>query len=221
MELAFCFTLYDEIELAGRLVRQLRQFYPCSQIVCCTDGIHYPAFTQLTDHYIEGEQLFTYGNGGAWIKRMFIAALETDCDAAVFLDPDSYMLRRFNYFPDADAAGTLMQWRDRDYLYLQGGCKLIKRRAIEKIIDSGLLDASEYVNGAFGYQRYSDEHRYPSEAFSDRWFISEDHILGDIFTRLNLSFIDWPEVYCRFRESCPNPKSYAVIHPVKSLIYAP
>lgn len=220
--ICFLFAVYQEFDLATRLLDQIKQFYPTADVVCVTDGTHDPVFESICElrraEYIKGEQRKLRQLGGSWIERLYQAAIDnSSADLIVQLDPDSFILRQFNYFPNADVSGSIVVGNN-GYSFLQGGCKLYKRETLRKILESGLLQDTEYaVNSKYYYQRYMPPYLMPGETPSLQLVATEDHILTNIFTRLNLQVEEWSDVYCRVREACPDPERYAVIHPVKQL----
>lgn len=209
-KIAFLFsTVESDFPLAIRLVNQINTFYPESRIIAISDG-------RITDFHslgkysenivlVEGETLKYSGVMGLFTIRSFQAALSfSDSEFIIKLDPDSFLKRRFKNIPDSDWAGNInsgsFTW---GYCaWCKGGGYLIKRTAIEKIIDSKLLLHSRYnVLQSF-------------ELSTDR--IYEDCRLGHVANELNIIPTDWDEVNCgKFLIKDKRSRNKALVHPVK------
>lgn len=220
-DICFFFGIYQEYELAKRLVDQLRKFYLDSEIICLADGSYDQDFAQLaisaSVQYVQGTRLKLQQFGTAWIARNFQAILAlSSAPNVIFLDPDSFILRPFAYLPESEVAGNLIPLPNGSLL-LQGGCVFFKRSAIEKVIASQLLADPKYNHPSFGYLRYQLPYLQKNEQPDSAWLISEDLVNTDIINRLGLSIQEWSDVFCRLRELCPDPEFYAVLHPVKEI----
>lgn len=218
-EITFYFSVYNEFDLAIRLLNQIRFFYPHNQIICVTDGTTDLKFESLCKDsnvkYFVGRRLFPQRFGAAWSTRMLLSYLSNSPSKyLVKLDPDSFLNRKFRYLPNTDLAGTLCS--ELGMSFIQGGCIFYKREACEQILDSSLLNAARYqTDPRFGYQRFCRLYKTRTEDKSDEWFTAEDKIMSDAAQKLKLTLGNWSEVLCRFRGYCPNGEKYAVIHPVK------
>lgn len=225
-KVAFLFHVYQEFELAERLVSQLRFFFPLSNILGIADGTYSYSFNEFAwQHnvkYIEGDRLFYQRTSNEWIKRMFWFYLVSSRSSYLIkIDPDSYVLRRFNYLPSFDIAGSVYKISDK-ISFIHGGCTLYSREACRKIKDSPLLDSPEYLTSPnYRYRRFQPPYKHESEVVEQGYFTCEDRIVGDLAPKLDLKLGVWDEVDADMYEK--NPKDYAdtrraVIHAVKKLI---
>lgn len=220
MKLCFCFTVYEDWDLAKRLIKQLRMF-PSAGVLCLTDGTHNPEFAYLCKieniRYINGNRLHPQRYGGAWLKRFFYCFLSrSSADFLIRLEPDSFVVRPFNKPPNSDVAGNILVTPD-GRRYIHGGCVLFRRSAVEKILNSSLLDNPEYAtNSLFGYCRHQAPYLLPGEWPNSEVQGAHDVIFSDVVWKLGLHVSEWDEIYSRVRQACPEPHKYAVIHPVKT-----
>lgn len=219
--ICFLFMIYNDWDLAKRLVSQLTQYFPNSDVVCIADGTHSPSFEDFCGQsmqYICGEQrLYLQEFGGQWSERAFAAYLE--CSEKPYLirvDPDIWINRPFDYLPSSEIGGSVLCTND-GRKYVQGGCVFYRRETVVKILESGYLKDRLYaIDPRFGYKRFS-RYKTANETLDHRVCKAEDHIVAHVAQRLNLSVEDWGDVCCRFRDKCLQPEKYAVVHPVKNL----
>jgi len=215
LDLAFIFHVYHDQQLGKRLIYQLRRHYPDRPIICISDGVEDAEFTEFAERYgvkyIQGDRLKTRRLGGQWADRMFRTFLEESPAAHLIkLDPDSFVLRPFDYLPVQDVFGTL---NPEVPMLVRGGCVGYRRSAVEKIVNSELLHDPKYHDSRlYSYRRFSQfRHEHEPE---NRQFVScVDRILADITKQLDLSVGVWEEVNVLFR-GLPSMKQCAVVHPV-------
>lgn len=221
-DFCFCFSVYQDTDLALRLIQQIRFFYPNVPVFCLSDGKVDKDFMRNCELnqvllQVNTHRLKLQVYGAAWVIRLLESILKnTTAPNVILLDPDSFILRIFNYLPDAMVGGNILEQNNQRYI--QGGCKFFRRLAVDTILNSGLLNNIKYsYDRCFSYQRFKGNYLAHGESSCEEWLIAEDHILSDCIWQLNLKVAEWEEVYCRFRETCLEPEKYAVIHPVKDL----
>ena len=218
-DICFCFTFYNEIELSKKLISQLQNFYPSSNIICISDGNSNLELEKFCDHhninYIKGERLFNLKYGGLWVKRMLLTYLEnSSSNYLIKLDPDVLIRRKFKYFPDTDLAGDITY--HSNFKFIHGAPRFHKREACKAILDSNLLESPKYILDLnFAYRPHYKTYLTPKQEYNCELFISEDKIICDVAQQLNLKLGQWNEVYSRIPSYCPEPAKYATIHPVK------
>lgn len=218
-KVTFCATVYNEFDLAKRLLNQIRSFYPKNEIIFITDGTYNEEFNQLCIEknvkYFKGEHLFSREFRYQWLERILKTYLsESQNPYLIKIDTDCILTRKFQYFPNVDMAGSLI--KDSISSFIQGGCRFQTRKSCEKVLESKLLEDPKYIKESiYGYKRFSAPYRMPWEKENDKVMIAEDRVISDIYERLNMLFFNWDEVYSRGWGKCPNPEKYAAIHPVK------
>lgn len=215
-DFCFWFGIYNEFELAKRLVSQIQYHYSDIQVICVADGLD-ASFLNSNTTYIQGERLHLQEFGGAWVKRMFLSFLEhSSAKAMIRVEPDTWINRKFNQLPGREVAGNILVANDKNYVH--GGCAYFTREAIEKICTSNLLDNSKYITDSqFSYNRFQFPYLFGDEQPNNEVHIAEDIIYSDVVQQLNLNVEQWDGVWSTVRDKCSNPQNYAVVHPVKSL----
>ena len=224
-KVAFLFHVYKEFELAKRLISQLRFFFPLSNILGIADGTYNYEFKEFAwQHnvrYIEAERLFRQETGNQWVKRMFwFYTASSHADYLIKIDPDAYVLRRFNFLPHLDIAGTPFTLANK-VTFIHGGCALYSRQAADAILNTNLINDEEYrKNSAFSYRRFMPPYKRRDEQPETFKCMCEDRIIGDLEQKLGLKMGEWNEIYADQTEKNPNDYAdmkYAVIHAVKTL----
>lgn len=224
-KVAFLFHIYKEFDLAKRLIRQIKFFFPSAQILGIADGTENSNFKEFCfEHnvwYIEHQRLFYQFTGNQWIKRMFcFFEASSHADYLIKIDPDCYILKRFEFLPYLDIAGTPFKLSDK-IAFIHGGCALYSRRACQAILSTDLIDAEEYrTNMAFAYRRFLAPYKQRNEEAEIERFFCEDRVIGDVANKLGLKMGQWDEVYADQGEKDPKDyadMNYAVIHAVKKL----
>lgn len=207
-----CFVLHvwsaADQKLARSTIAEINSFYPDSPLFVIGDGVEPNALGVFIP--VIGERLKTPEFGGEWTQRYLDLFLEhTACQVLIRLDPDTKLLRRFNYFPSAAVFGCKTEWGTT-----RGGCVGFSRQGAAAIASSGYLRDDKYRNNRqFLYSRYS-LYRKPYEKIDGNPITLQDRIVADVVDRLNLETADWSdEVNILFREGCPLHLNYAAIHP--------
>jgi len=184
---SFILHVYKDDRPALLLLRQIRYLYPEACIAAILDGVRPKGFAEVCDRYhvlvIEGDRLKLPQYGGAWLKRMLEIAQVLPGDVTIKLDPDSWLWRRFNYFPQSELFGTCRPYHPRQIVMVRGGCQGWSNGAIDRVLDSGILDDPRYCSEYFSYEKHGER------------LMAADYIVGDLIARLGLSFADWDE--CR------------------------
>jgi hypothetical protein len=226
---AFYLTVYDDHELAERLIKDLSIFYPESPILVCVDGNPTYEFSRFCDksgcEYMEGQRLKLAEFGGEWLVRMLqFYLMATDAECLIKLDPDSKINRRFGFIPLADLFGQIQHNGVRSYV--QGGAIGCRRAAAETIIKSGFLLDAQYQQYAYSYRRKRSPYLQPGEAANDERLIAADVVLSDVAQRLQMVLAPWSEVLSfpvqsqldeeiAGRSPDELTKQFALIHPWK------
>jgi hypothetical protein len=130
------------------------------------------------------------------------------------LDPDSSVNRPFRGdFPDGDVFGNV-QYRDHLQAYhVRGGGLGMQRSAAQAVLDSDLLPDPRFTQpNLYTYERHG-HFKHPWEAHESGMQLSDDLVLGAIYTRLGLKLSQWNDVWIGFREPLPdNWQDYAITH---------
>lgn len=224
MKLAFYFSIYQDELLAVRLVSQLREFYPSSQVVAITDG---PSRNDRAKKYLSAnatlvetkERLKTPGYGGLFTDRnlnILTTELDTDTDLVFKLDPDSYVWRKFNYFPNAHWFGGTFVDTVFNNPCCAGGCWGMRYGAVLQLYESGLL-THDILKG-ISYDRYTKARNKKGDLHHKMKQVTrEDVLVGWAMSQLEIVPCAWDEVYLRQSgEVTQAPTPVAVTHPVRS-----
>jgi hypothetical protein len=134
---------------------------------------------------------------GQWTERYLKAFLQTGSNILVKLDPDTAVLRKARYFPDAEVFGVHCDGQ------VLGGCIGYSRDCARKIIDSGLLLGTKYTGLYYTYVKCGER------------VTRQDEIMADIIRRLNLHTVEWKEACIRqyHPRSVMPTGDYAFVHP--------
>lgn len=217
MSLAFVLMLYDDVLLAERLIRQLRQWHPNADILAIADGVTPDGFaaycTLNTVTYVPGDRLKPRTHGGQWTQRyleLFLA--RSDATTLIKLDPDSFVYRAIANVPDsasADLFGTL-RVNHLGQTQVRGGCVGYQRAAAQRLMASKLLLEDKYRDATrYSYRRKPE----------DPLLTLQDAIVADVAQRLELKLFEWSEVAIVSGSETPVDNAaltYAVTHPHKS-----
>lgn len=214
----FCFYQHD-VSLAIRLTRQIRKFYRTADIIAIADGTDSPEFAAVADelkiHHLIGERLKTPDRGGAWLRRLFQAALNySSAQRIVKIEPDTFLHRAFLHWPDAPVAGTLQP--DPDVPFVRGGCVYFNRSVLPRLIEA--LGNPKFVKDRSSYQYKRFKHyRWPNEPEVNEWVTCCDRILWQAMLDCGVKGAGWSEICCNFRSQPPNnaEKLFAATHPVR------
>src|SRR5208282_923089 len=161
---AFAVNFYKDQRLANQTVTDLRRFYPESPILTFDDSKQRLKLSQFA---------------GRWTERYLKAFLQTDADIVVKLDPDTAVLRRARYFPDAEVFGEHVDGQ------VLGGAIGYSRDCARRIIKSGLLLDTKYTCVHYTYVRFGER------------VTRQDEIMADIIRLLNLHTVEWKEACIR------------------------
>lgn len=223
----FCFVIavYDEWNLASRLLKQLLANFPDEKVIVTTDGIHNESFKNYCKDndviYVwNKERLIEQKHGGKWLERLLKNFYEcSNSDYLIKLDSDCWVNRGFKSLPNLslDITGTLMKI-GHPYFFIQGGCYAVKYSAVEGILDSKLLENINYKNNPqFTYKRFQAPYLYEGEIASNLILNADDGILSHVAHKLGLSIGTWSEINSQLRGKIKDPEKYAIIHPVKEI----
>ncbi|HEY9616692.1 MAG TPA: hypothetical protein V6C64_07625 [Microcoleaceae cyanobacterium] len=221
MPSSLCFLVhtYQDEPQAKRLLAQIREFYPDSDLVLITDGE--PDAAADVDTFCDanqvqlvvGDRLKLMEFGSDWVERMFLVYLELSlAPTLIKLDADAIMHRAFVSVPALAWFGTLTNSFFRPSC--RGGCVGFSRVAIERALASGMFGNERYTRLPFGYRRYSDELRFADEVANDEWVLSADGVVADVMFRLGIAPKPWTENNIQFRKPLPdNLLPFSVTHP--------
>lgn len=214
MGIDLCFVLHccdRDLAKAKHMADRIRLLHREAILISIGDGLA-PPDGDLT---VPGKRLKLSKNGAAWSKRWMELAYQSDCDRVIRIDPDTWLWRRFNSFPDCDIGGTVVANPRSRVHYVRGACVCFKRSAIGAILDSKLLDDPIYgIDPMFGYYRYG-MFAFPGEVMNSEFLYTEDPTVAHIAAKLRLSLGHWDEVCIGFRETPPpnNDLRLAATHP--------
>lgn len=186
IELTFAVPVYREpLGLIVAAVRSIRRHYERARIVVVQDGDRREELIAVSAevslwYFADGRRLKTPDLGGAWVTRMLRAAVLSDPDLIIKMDPDSFMHRPFRSFPDAAYFGRLNPGPPP---YVHGGCKAISPVWAEKLLASRALD-SDLLRDRADLTYFKE-----GEAL-----LSEDRLLAALALESKAGLTDWSEV---------------------------
>lgn len=222
MKLAFFFSIYQDELWAVRLVHQIRKYYGDVQIFAVTDG---PSSNEAAKeellkqrcHLVETEQRLKQLGGGAFTQRWVDAVatyIDTDTDAIIKLDPDSYIWRFFANIPNADVFGDLYWNRVTESNGVKGGCLGLSYGFLLQLAESGLLLSDVLNDVKFTYRRYGTKQRKKiGDQRNGASVASEDSVLSWCYRELGVVPYQWDEVASRQSVDWLDSEGYAVTHP--------
>ncbi len=220
----FACNTYRDFPQLSLSLPELRRCYPAERILIISDGDTDPRLPDLAAQYsaefIRGERLYALECGGAIVLRQLLAFLAAEGDVLVKFDTDTRFFRPFSVPPPGDASGCI--WGAYGFRYLQGGCKLLTRECVQKVVSSELLSGRRYFELGSWCPPVA-EGFYKSVGR-----VSEDFITRDLLLELNIDICDHPEVFSagnvkRWRAMDPKTlkrvvnadRRYSVTHPWK------
>lgn len=225
--LSFYFNIFKDEIFTVRLLYQLNKFYPGYSVLGIADGPCFEPnikiFSEINPNFVlyQGKRLKIIGS--EFTQRNFEVILEhLKTDIIIGLDPDSYIWRRFNYFPDVDWFGHRHRFYnhfiEKNFTFLGGSCMGFKRTYIQRILDSGYLLNDKYKDSRGFYDRYSSFKKYADPDCNDI-ICREDWVLGDIARKLKVKPFHWDECYPSQKHEVilQPPYQYAVTHPVRHI----
>jgi hypothetical protein len=131
------------------------------QVKASNDISHYPTSPILAfDDNLERLKLSQFA--GQWTERYLKAFLQTGSNILVKLDPDTAVLRKARYFPDAEVFGVHCDGQ------VLGGCIGYSRDCARKIIDSGLLLGTKYTGLYYTYVKCGERVTRQDEIKAER-----------------------------------------------------
>ena len=230
MRIGFYLTVYRDEIWAYRMVKQINQLYPDAPVLVTTDGpANLSAFEELNVTLLPYEiRLKVFGNGGHYSQRNMIAALnmaESYKLHIVFkVDPDSYLWRIFNYYPDAQWFGNVYTRtfsKLGELTFCAGGCFGMRTPVLKSLVDSELLLDEKLYTEEIAYPRYSSKvYAKPGDTERSRELILNDDLaIGWAMTQVGVVPEVWNEVELKQNGELIQqlPYRYAVTHPVRTL----
>lgn len=220
----FACNAYNDFSQLSLNLPGLRLCYPTARILVISDGDTDPRLADLAAQYsaefIAGERLYKLECGGAIVLRLLSAFLAGTGDILVKFDTDTRFFRPFSVEPPGYASGCI--WGAYGFRYLQGGCRLLTRECVEKIVSSDLLSSRRY------HELGSWCPPVAEEFYKTVGRVSEDFITRDVLLELEIDIRDHPEVFSagnvkRWRAMDPrtlkrvvnSDQRFAVTHPWK------
>lgn len=215
--IAFFMGIYKEQLSARTRIFRLKTLYSQSIIFCISDGIEDPLFESFCSEqgvfYFLGDRLKIKGLGGQWSQRYmqtFLDITPESVDTLIKIDPgDTGIHRRFNYLPppEVDLFGTLYGGKRPN---ICGGCMGYRRKGVQRIIESGLLSATELSS----YRRFQPPYQKPGEATEDTQVTFQDEIVFKVAIQLNLRVEAFADVHASMRRGRPDAENrFALSHP--------
>jgi hypothetical protein len=192
MKLTFALTSYQDADLALKSIAALQRTYPGAAILHLSDlqvRLKLPQFA------------------GQWTERWMKAALATDADIIVKVDPDTRAYAAAQW-PGEDIFGQRAvngtYWNVKGVLH--GAAIGFKRSAVEKIVSSGLLRDVKYT-----------KHPYVTSRDEAETISLQDPMVHDIAQRLGLTEGEWDGLAIRTKwDTAPViDERKTFIHPVK------
>lgn len=230
MKIGFYLTVYRDEIWAHRMVNQIKTFYPDAPILVTTDGpAHAPSLDKMgaTTTLQFERRLKLAGTGGLFSQRNLLAALivaeQAGVDVMFKVDPDSYLWRPFEYYPDAEWFGSIWSVTKSfgTVTSCSGGCWGMTTDFIRTIVNSKLLFAKELEATDLTYPRYAARaFNKPGDKGRTREMVAlEDDAMGWVADQLGVTPVMWDEVQLRQNGEVIQtpPFQYAVTHPVRSI----
>jgi hypothetical protein len=215
-DLTFFMLVYEDYDLAGQCLVDLRTHYPRARVVVRSDGDSDPRLDALTSRYgvdfRRESRLFTFENGGAVIERMFDLYAERPTPFLFKIDPDTIVQRRFRFLPARSGYFGTLQGAPT-YVSVQGGCLGFTSDAAATFAGSGLLRDPRLACP----QAHREAEMYFEKMARrvDKVGLSSfDWILGWAATALGVEMFDFPEVRSQWKIPVEDPdRRFAVVHP--------
>lgn len=197
--LTFAMTYCDrDAALAQKSADAVRALYPDASVIVIEDN----------------PRLKLAQFGGQWTERWMQAALATDANIIVKLDPDTRALRTVTHFPMALVFGQMASvgtYHPNSEGMILGGAIGFKRFLVEKIVDSGFLRDAKYTKEPY----VREERRFgdPKEMVA-----MQDPIVHDITQRFGLSEGVWDglDLMMSWDEARPFRQNATFAHPVRN-----
>ena len=212
MTLCFFFNVCKDERLAGRLMAQIERHYPGIPSIAILDGPSDLVAIGSTKIYA-GDRLKRQGFLGQFIKRNFALCLEQNADLFVSLDPDTFLWKPFEAIPSADWFGQVNKSFVEPFMgcpVVVGACAGYSRNALQRLMDSGLLD-EPIVDQAPTYCPKLSGDSTPAE----------DYIIGWALDKLGFKPVQWAEnriMGGNVTQKQRPPYQYAATHPCKAAI---
>jgi hypothetical protein len=195
MNITFVITSYQDSVLAAQSAAAAKTLYPSAQIV------------QLSD--LPPNRLKLPQFSGQWTERWMKAALATNADIIIKIDPDTRAYNAVTTFPTTDIFGQIAQ----NGIYgglkgvIHGAAIGFQRAAVEKIVASGLLSDKKYTVKPYTTTRGLTE-----------TISLQDPIVHDVATRLGLTMGAWAGTSIRTKwqgKKTVDTTKVTFAHPVK------
>lgn len=153
-------------------------------------------------HYdlVIGKNLAANSTWHRWWKRMLDFYSQAGAEVCFKFDPDTMVDMAPRAIPSADYFGSV--WMSKRYRipFVQGGVTGLSRRALELLIDSGLLDSPDSAAVPLSQYRW--------DSFAD------DQHLSMALSFLHIYPAPWEECMSSWKTPVlNNPVKYAIVHP--------
>jgi hypothetical protein len=190
-----------------------RQHYPTVPVHIISDGvprIHEQVAAKHGADYTLGRYLKRIECGGMWWQRMLTAGMKYKKKWVFKIDPDTRFWRQFKSFPLTPVGGTLDNVGKRTE-HLQGGCQAFRCDAVEKILQSGILN-----DKALTYHSTFCPNEEALKSWIPTGYFTTDFSMMWILRQLAIEFGNWTEIGARWRVAPPNFNTrFAITHPHK------
>ncbi|MFL6261013.1 MAG: hypothetical protein ACJ76Y_15005 [Thermoanaerobaculia bacterium] len=220
----FACNTYKDLPQLSLNLPELRRCYPAERVLIISDGDTDPRLSDLAAEYsaelIAGERLYKLDCGGEIVLRLLSAFLDGTGEILVKFDTDTRFFQPFSMPPPGDASGCI--WGAYGFRYIQGGCRLLTRECVQKIINSELLSGRRYRELSSWCPPVAEDF------YKEAGRVSEDFITRDVLLELEIDICDHPEIFSagnvkRWRAMDPQTlkhvintgRRFAVTHPWK------
>jgi hypothetical protein len=183
------------------LVNQIKALFPQATIAFVPDGRS--PLAQTGNSHLKSK------DGGAWIERI-LNTCPRNCDLFFKVEPDITFKRLPTHWPDADWFGHWSKPVGAKHPLLRGGFWGFRPVAVERILQSWLLQDECYLADRYKYDRYG-RFLLPGEVPGPPVYHC-DSIMASVCDRVGIGPTPWSEVYLNFREPVPeNIEDYAIV----------
>jgi hypothetical protein len=184
-------------ECLSRIARNL----PTAAVTIFLNGGDRPDLTWIAAQHgfrvFKGKNLGTNETWHFWWLRMLCFFHETKSEVCFKFDPDTMVDAAPKAIPASDYFGSI--WLSRRYRmpFIQGGITGLSKRAVCRLLDSGLLV------------------RERAPAVAEPWQgLADDQHLAVFLARLGIGPAPWPECLSQWKMPVTNDRDeYAIVHP--------
>lgn len=187
----------------ARLYQEIRSLFPQASIAFVPDGI-----TPLRLVGVPPSRRLKAVDGGAWLQRIF-ESCPVDCDLFFKVEPDITLRRMPSHWPDGEWFGHLSKPVGAVRPLLRGGFWGLTREAVQRLLESWVLQDEVYLNDRYRYDRYG-RFLLPGEVPAAPVYHC-DTIMAAAMERVGILPMHWDEIYLTFREEAPDVERFAIV----------